>query len=178
MRAVRNAKQVSSLSCIFGSSGILDRPFCWCWCSGVRSITILPLLEKSIRSFASLDRPCPVCVVNTYTVTRDGQFCERFRDGGSTVGTGARRGTKPWPENVKELMRTLAVGSRFGQDPPPSFSAPTLAFTIQTMETRSSTLAGNLIVAEEPAGEMAFETAQRREPDCSGSRHGRGADTG
>ena len=36
-----------------------------------------------------------------------------------------------------------------------------------TMETRSSTLAGNLIVAEEPAGEMAFETAERRKPDCS-----------
>ena len=31
------------------------------------------------------------------------------------------------------------------------------------MEARSSTLAGDIIVAEEPAGRMAFETAQRRE---------------
>ena len=33
-----------------------------------------------------LDRPCPVCVCvgKHVTVTRDGQFCERFRDGGST----------------------------------------------------------------------------------------------
>ena len=37
-----------------------------------------------------------------------------------------------------------AVGPRFGQDPPPSFSAPTLA------------LAGDLIVAEEPAGRDGF----------------------
>ena len=44
---------------------------------------------------------------------------------------------------------------------------------IPTMETPSSTLAGDLIVAEEPAGEMAFETAQRRDPDCSRGRHGR-----
>ena len=53
-----------------------------------------------------LDRSCPVCVGKHVTVTRDGQFCERFRDGGSTVGSGARRGTKPWEENGKELMRT------------------------------------------------------------------------
>ena len=32
---------------------------------------------------------------------------------------------------------------------------------------------GDLIVAEEPAGGMAFETAQRREPYCSRGRHGR-----
>ena len=38
---------------------------------------------------------------------------------------------------------------------------------VSTMEARSSTLAGDIIVAEEPAGVMAFETAQRREPDCS-----------
>ena len=56
--------------------------------------------------FRILDRPCPVCVGKHVTVTRDGQFCERFRDGGSTVGSGARRGTKPWQENGKELMRT------------------------------------------------------------------------
>ena len=34
---------------------------------------------------------------------------------------------------------------------------------VPTVETRSSTLAGNVIVAEEPAGWMALETAQRRE---------------
>ena len=38
------------------------------------------------------------------------------------------RGTKPWRDNGEELMRTQ-VGPRFGQDPPPSFSAPTLAYT-------------------------------------------------
>ena len=47
-----------------------------------------------------------------------------------------------------------------------------------TMEARPSTLAGDLIVAEEPAVEMAFETAQRRKPDCSRGRHGRCAGAG
>ena len=67
------------------------------------------------------------------------------------------------------------VGPRFGQDPPPSFSAPTLAYTYRQ---RSSILAGNSIVAETPAGWMAFETAQRRESDCSRGRHGRCVGTG
>ena len=40
--------------------------------------------------------------------------------------------------------------ARFGQDPPPSISAPTLAHYIPSMEARPPTLAGNLLVAEEP----------------------------
>ena len=47
-----------------------------------------------------------------------------------------------------------------------------------TMEARPSTVAGDIIVAEELAGEMAFETAQRRKPDCDRGRHGRCIDTG
>ena len=39
-----------------------------------------------------LDRPCPVCVVKHVTVTRDGQFCERFRDVGSTHSNASGRG--------------------------------------------------------------------------------------
>ena len=49
-----------------------------------------------------------------------------------------------------------AVGPRFGQDPPPSFSAANIGVHIPTMETRSSTLADDLIVAEEPARESGF----------------------
>ena len=45
-----------------------------------------------------------------------------------------------------------AVGPRFGQDPLPSFSAPTPVVHLPTMEARPSTLAGDLIAAEEPAG--------------------------
>ena len=42
-----------------------------------------------------------------------------------------RCGTKPWRGNGKGLTRTKAVGPRFGQDPPPSFSAPTPPYTNQ-----------------------------------------------
>ena len=52
------------------------------------------------------------------------------------------------------------MAPRFGQDPPPSFSAPTLAYNLPLMEARPVPLAGDLIVAKEPAGRMAFETAR------------------
>ena len=79
-----------------------------------------------------LDRPCPVCVGKHITVTRDGQ---------------ARRGTKPWQENGKELMRgpTVWTGSTS------KFLSANTGVHIPTMETRSSTLAGDIIVAEDPA---------------------------
>ena len=60
----------------------------------------------------------------------------------------------------ERLHEDTAVGPRFGQDPPPSFSAPTLAYTYRQWKRDLRILAGNLIVAEEPAGRMAFETAQ------------------
>ena len=66
-----------------------------------------------------------------------------------------------------------AVTPRLGQDPPPSFSAPTLAYTYRPQKRDLQLWAGDIIGAEEPAGGMAFETAQRREPDCRGSRPGR-----
>ena len=46
---VETQKKVLSLSCIFGSCGILDR-ILLCWCFGGSSITILPLLVLSIRT--------------------------------------------------------------------------------------------------------------------------------
>ena len=49
-----------------------------------------------------------------------------------------------------------AVGPRFGQDPPPNFLSANIGVHIPTMETRSSTLAGDLIVAEEPARGEGF----------------------
>ena len=52
-----------------------------------------------------------------------------------------------------------SVGPRFGQDPPPSFSAPSPAYTDNGRRV-FRLLADDVIVAEEPAGEMAFETAQ------------------
>ena len=55
-----------------------------------------------------------------------------------------------------------AVGPRFGQDPPPKFLSANTGVHTPTMETRSSTLASDFIVAEEPAGRMALETAPFR----------------
>ena len=66
-------------------------------------------------------------------------------------------------ENGKELMKIQQWDHGFGQGPTSKFLGANTGVHIPTMETRSSTLAGHLIVAEEPAGGMAFETAQRRE---------------
>ena len=89
-------------------------------------------------------------------------FCINIPDGRSTVGSGARRGTKPWQDNGKELMRTQQWDHDLAGSTSKFLSANTGAH-VPTMETRSSTLAGDIIIAEEPAREMAFETAQRRE---------------
>ena len=70
-----------------------------------------------------------LCVGVTIAVTRHCHFCKRFRDGRSTVGSGARRGTKPWRGNGKRVDGDTAVGPRFGQEPLPSFEAPTPACT-------------------------------------------------
>ena len=59
-----NEKQVLSLSCIFGSFGVLNRFSC-CWCAGGSSITILPLLEQIIRTFATVTIPVLCVLVNT-----------------------------------------------------------------------------------------------------------------
>ena len=43
-----------------------------------------------------------------------------------------------------------AVGPRFGQDPPPSFSAPTPAYTCRQWKRDLRLLAGDVIVEEVP----------------------------
>ena len=43
--------------------------------------------------------------------------------------SGAARGMKPWQGNGERIDEDTAVGPRFGQDPPPSFSSPKLAYT-------------------------------------------------
>ena len=56
-----------------------------------------------------------------------------------------------------------AVRPRFGLDPPPSFVlSANSGVHLPTMDARPPTLGGDLIVAEELAGEM---TAPRRKPD-------------
>ena len=81
------------------------------------------------------------------------------------------RGTKPWQDNGKESRRTQQWDH--GLDRTHLQVSQAQHWRTRTMETRSSTLAGNFIVAEGPAGGMAFETAQRRESDSSRGRHGR-----
>ena len=66
-----------------------------------------------------------------------------------------------------------AVGPRFGQDPPPSFSAPTLAYTYRQWKRDLRLWQATSSLQKNQEGETAFETARRREPDCSRGRHGR-----
>ena len=123
-----------------------------------------------------LDTPCPVCVGKHVTVTRDGQFCVRFRDGGSTAGSGAGRGTKPWHENGKELMRTQQWVHGLDR------------IHLQVSQRRHR-------LTRIDNGSEVFDSGRRRhrcrrtqggrllrqlngESRTGGSRHGRGADTG
>ena len=52
-----------------------------------------------------------------------------------------------------------AVGPRFGQDPPPSFSASTLSYTYRQWKRDLRPLASDFIVAEEPAAEVVMDDA-------------------
>ena len=58
-------------------------------------------------------------------------FCETNRCGDSSVGSGARRGTKPWPSNWERIGGDddARVGPRVGRDPLPSFTTPTNSYT-------------------------------------------------
>ena len=72
---------------------------CWCfWWEQYHDTATSGIEYLDRRNF---DRLCPVFAGKHVTVTRDGRFCARFRDGGSTLGSGARRGSKPWQENGK-----------------------------------------------------------------------------
>ena len=52
------------------------------------------------------DNSCSGCVGIHVTISRHCQFCARLGDGRSTVGGGElARGSKPWQDNGKELMR-------------------------------------------------------------------------
>ena len=65
------------------------------------------------------------------------------------------------------------VGPRFGQDPPPSFSAPALACTYRQWKRDLRLWQATSSLQKKPAGEMAFKTSPRWELDCSWGRHGR-----
>ena len=60
-----------------------------CWCVGGSSITILPPLVQTIRTFATLTNLCSVCACQHVTVSRYCRFCARFCDGRSTQGDSA-----------------------------------------------------------------------------------------
>ena len=94
------------------------------------------------------DNFCSVCVGKHVTVSRYCRFCARLGDGRSTVGSGAGRGTKPWQDNWKELMGTQQWDH--GLDRIHLYG--NIGVHIQTVETRSSALAGDLIVAENRQG--------------------------
>ena len=49
-----------------------------CWCVGGSSITILPLLVQTIRTFATLTTLYSVCACQHVTVSRYCRFCARF----------------------------------------------------------------------------------------------------
>ena len=115
------------------------------------SITI-PLLLLQIIRIRNCDNSCSVCVGKHVTASRCCRHCARLGDGRSTVGSGARRGTKSW-----RIDEDTVVGA------PSKFLRANTGVHIPTRKR-------NL---EEPAGGMAVETAQRRELDCSRGRHGR-----
>ena len=73
----------------------------------------------------------------------------------------------------ERIDEDTAVGPRFGQDPPQSFSAPTLACTYRQWKRDLRLWQATSSLQKNLQGEMAFETAQRREPDYSRGRHGR-----
>ena len=68
--AVRNVKHVLSLSCIFGSFGVVDRFLIVVGVLVGSSITFLPLLEQIIRTFATLTNLCSMCADKHVTVSR------------------------------------------------------------------------------------------------------------
>ena len=120
----------------------------YCWCVGRSSITILPLLVQIIRTFATVTMFVQCVLVNTLqyhdvvqdSETEDPQLVAEpgvGRDHGKTMGKLMR--TQQWT--------TVWTGSTS------KFLSAKTGVHIPTMETRSSTLAGDLIVAEEPAGE-------------------------
>ena len=130
------------------------------WFVGGSSITILPLLVQIIRTFATVTIPVLCVLVNTlqYHDTVD-LVQDSEKEDPQLVAE-----TKPWQDNGKESMRTQQWDHGW-TGPTSKFLSSNTGVHVPTMETRSSTLAGNLIVAEEPAGWMALETAQRRKSD-------------
>ena len=158
-----STQQVLSLSCIFGSFGVFNRFLMWlvCWWKQYHDSATSCTDLSDLRN---CDNSCSVCVGKHVTVSRYCRSCARLGDGRSTVGSGASSGSKPWQDNGKESMRTQQWDHGW-TGPTSKFLNSNTGVHVPTMETRSSTLAGNLIVAEEPAGWMALETAQRRKSD-------------
>ena len=68
-----------------------------------------------------------------------------------------RNHDKTMGENDEET----AVGPRFWTGSTSKFLSTNTGLHVSTMEARSSTLAGDFIVAEEPAGRMSFETGSK-----------------
>ena len=141
-------------------------------CAGVfggSGITILPLLVQIIWTFTTLTIFVHCVLVNTLPYHNTVDFVRDSEDGRSTVGCGAAA----WDETMARQWERVDEDTAVGPRSTSKFLSANIGVHMPTMETRSSTLAGKLIVAEEPAGGMAFETAQRREQDCSRGRHGR-----
>ena len=110
-----------------------------------------------------------LCVGVTIAVTRHCHFCKRFRDGRSTVGSGARRGTKPWRGNGKESTGTRQWDHGLAKN---RFRASKRQLQRAPAVNGSATFDLGNIIAEPPRW-IAFATAQRRESDCSRCYHGR-----
>ena len=89
-------------------------------------------------------------------VSRYCRFCGRLWDERSAVGSGARRGTEPWQGNGNKIDEGTNTREY-----------------IPTIETRSSAVAGYILVAKELAGENSS-----RKRDRGRGRHGRRIDTG
>ena len=77
-------------------------------------------------TFATVTTPVLGVLVNTLQYHDTVDFVQDSETEDPQLVAEQARGSKPWQDNGKELMRRQ---QRFGQDPPPSFSAPTLAYT-------------------------------------------------
>ena len=117
----------------------------------------------------NLDNLCSLCAGKQVTASQYCRFwCKTLR---RKIHSSWR--SPAWDETMarqwERFDEDAAVGPQFGQDPPPSFSSPTLSYTYRHLRLWQGTLS----LQKNRQGEMAFETAQRWEPDCSRSRHGR-----